>query len=80
MAAVTILQHRHPCPRCGTRWTHRVAPNVCGAYNGEPLRCGLCQVEEQAPAPPDRRGERIAWVVLALVVFGQTLALVWAFS
>ena len=80
MTPLTILQHRHPCPRCGTRWTHRVAPNVCGAYNGVPLRCGLCQVEEQAPARRDRRGERIAWAVGLLAVIGQSLVIAWALS
>mgnify|MGYP001585629303 CR=1 FL=1 len=79
-AAVTILQHRHPCPTCGKTWTHRIAPNVCRAYNGEPLRCGLCQVDEQAPAPPDRRWERIAWALGFLAVIGQSIVLAWALS
>lgn len=87
MSAVTILRHQHPCPGpasgpCPERtvWTHRVAPGICGAYNGEPLRCGLCQVREQAPARPDRRGERIAWIVGMLAVIGQSVFLAWALS
>ena len=87
MASVAILQHRHPCPgpvghACPERtvWTHRVAPNVCGAYNGEPLRCGLCQVREQAPSRPDRRWERIAWASGMLAVIGQSIFIAWALS
>lgn len=42
-----IIVHRHSCPRCGTRWTHRIPSGTCGAYDGEPLRCGLCAVRDQ---------------------------------
>lgn len=82
MTAVAVLQHRHPCPTCGKVWTHRVQP-ICGAYNGEPLRCGLCQAAEQAPALADRRWERLVWLVWAvgmLAVIGQSLAIVWALT
>ena len=79
MTSVTILQHRHPCPTCVKTWTHRVQP-ICRAYNGEPLRCGLCQVKEQAPVRQDRRGERIAWAVGLLAAIGQSLVIVWALS